>query len=329
MFRKEKMIMKKSFLIPSIAIIALLGFGCGAKALTLSPPTVEITAKPGEKVEVVAKLFNETNAALDLQPGVYSFSSKNESGQPDFFDDKSGLDLQHWIVVPSSVTLAPQERQSVVLTINVPKSADPGGHYASVFWGTTPPKIDGGAGIEGRIAMLILVNVEGNIKEDAKIIEFKTLKSFVTHLPVDFMARFQNNGSVHVHPAGDIIIRNMFGRQSSVMPFNIQPSTGNVLPRSIRRFDLSWVKGSSNEAASEWSKEWNNFALGRYTAELNVTYGQANKLVIATASFWVFPWMVSLAGLAVLIILLFVLRQLIINYNKAIIKKYTQGRVRK
>ncbi len=321
--------MRKAFLIPSIALVALLGFGFGAKALTLSPPTSEITAKPGEKVEVVAKLFNETNTALTLQPGVFSFSSKNESGQPDFFDDKTGLDLQHWISIPNSVTLAPQERQSVVITINVPKSADPGGHYASIFWGTTPPRVDSGAGIEGRIAMLILVNVEGSIKEDSKIIEFHPLAAFLTHLPVNFMARFQNNGTVHVHPAGDIVIRNMFGRQSTTLPFNIQPSTGNVLPKSIRRFDVSWVKQQLDASASEWSKEWHNFAFGRYTAELDVTYSQSNKLVTAKTAFWVFPWMVSLVGLVVLVVVIFILRQLISNYNKTIIRKYTQGKGRK
>lgn len=321
--------MRKALLIPSIMLLALFGFGFGAKALTLSPPTTEIVAKPGETVEVVAKLYNETNAALAIQPGVFSFSTKNESGQPDFFDDKTGLDLQHWITLPSSVTLAPQERKSVVITINVPKSADPGGHYASIFWGTTPPKVDSGAGIEGRIAMLILVNVEGNIKEDAKIIEFHTLAPFATHLPMDFMVRFQNQGTVHVHPAGDIEIRNMFGRQSVTLPFNIQPSTGNVLPKSIRRFDLSWTKRALAATESEWSKEWHNFAFGRYTAELAATYGPSNKLVTAKTSFWVFPWMVSLVFLVIIAIIVLILKVLVGRYNRYIVRKFTQNKSRR
>ena len=321
--------MRKTSLILPAAFLALLCFGFNAKALTLSPPTEEITAKPGESVDIVAKLYNETNAALTLQPGDLSFTAKNETGQPDFFDDKTGMDLQHWIAVPTAVTLAPQERQSVVVTINVPKGADPGGHYAAIFWGTSPPKVDSGAGVEGRIAMLILVDVEGNAKEDLKAIEFHPLAGFLTHLPADLMARFQNNGSVHKHPAGDIIVKNMFGRTAATLPFNIQPSTGNVLPKSIRRFDVSWVKNVLADNASEWSREWHNFAFGYYSATLNATYGESNKLITAKTSFWVFPWMVSLVGLIVLAIAFLILRQLVINYNRSIIRRYTQGRGRR
>jgi hypothetical protein len=222
--------------------------------------------------------------------------------------------------------LAPDETRSVVVTVAVPKTVDPGGHYAAVFWGTSPPKVEGsGAGVEGRIAMLFLVNVEGKVKEDAKIIEFHPLASFLTHLPVNFMVRFQNNGSVHEHPAGDVMIKNMFGRQAAILPFNIQPSTGNVLPKSIRRFDLSWAKRVMDKSASEWSQEWHNFAFGYYSAELVATYGVGNTLIAAHTSFWVFPWMVLLVLLAALIALILVLRAVLANYNKSVIRKYTQG----
>ena len=306
-----------------------MGLAFNARALTLSPPTVEVSAKPGEKVEVVAKLYNEGNTILDIRPEVSSFTSKNETGQPDFFDDKSGLDLQHWITVSKALTLMPDERQSIVFTIDVPKNADPGGHYAAIFWGTAPPTVNQGAGIEGRIAMLILVNVEGDAKVDAKIIEFRALNPFVSHLPVNFVARFQNNGTVHVHPAGNIIIRNMLGRQSVALPFNIQPSTGNVLPKSIRRFDVSWLKNLLEQGAGEWRQEWNNFAFGHYTAELAVAYGPTNKLVTASAGFWVFPWMVSIVVLVVVVGVCFCSRLLIRRYKRHVIRQYTEGKFKK
>jgi hypothetical protein len=317
------------------AILALVfGFGLahGAHALTLSPLTFEITAKPGETQDVVAKLYNENKTeSLVIKPGVMSFKTKDETGQPDFFNDTTGLDLQNWISLPNAVTLAPDETRSVIVTVAVPKSADPGGHYAAIFWGTTAPSVQSsGTGIEGRIATLVLVNVEGNVKEDAKIIQFNPVKSVSTHLPVDFIVRFQNNGSVHVHPAGNVIIWNMFGRKSNTpLPFNIQPSTGNVLPKSIREFTLTWIKTTMDRSASEWSQEWNNFAFGRYTAELDATYGTSNTLAIARTSFWVIPWMVSLVALAALIALLFILRLLLVSYNKSIIRKYNQGNGRR
>jgi len=321
--------MKKASLLLVAAAIAIVGFARPADALTLSPPTVEINAKPGETVRVVAKLFNEGTREMVVVPSALSFTSKNETGQPDFYDDESGLDLQHWISLPENVTLAAQERKSVIVTIAVPAAANPGGHYASVFWGTTPPDATSGTSIESRIAMLILVNVEGVVKEDAKILEFKTAKSFLTHLPADFIVRFQNNGTVHVHPAGNVIIKNMLGRQSAVLPFNIQPSTGNVLPKSIRRFDVSWIKNTLDAAASEWSKEWHNFAWGRYTAELVTAYGPSNKTATARTSFWVIPWMLTLVGLALAAAALMLLRFLIGAYNQSIIRKYTKSKSKK
>lgn len=321
--------MRKVLIALMFALVINAGFAFKASALTLSPPTIEVSVKPGENVQMVAKLFNDTGAALTLQPAAMTFAAKNETGQPDFIDDQSGIGLQSWIDIPETVTLVPQERRSVVITIKVPKTADPGGHYAAIFWGTNPPKVVSGAGIEGVIAMLVLVNVEGDIKEDAKIIEFKTEKGFLTHLPVNFVARVQNSGTVHVHPAGSVMIKNMFGRTSVTLPFNIQLSTGNVLPKSIRRFDIEWVKRTLDQTASEWSNEWNNFAFGRYTAELHTTYGPSNKLISAKTSFWVFPWMISLVAIIVLVLIFFVLRAGLESYNRAIIKKYTQTKGRR
>ena len=322
--------MKKLFLGFLIAIALGLSSTYIADALTLSPPTADTSAKPGETVKLTAKLYNEGDNAVSINPTVFSFRSSGEDGQPDFYDDKSGLGLQSWITPPQAFVLAPKERQTLIVNIAVPLGADPGGHYAAIFWGSDSPRVEGtGASIQGKIAMLILVNVEGKVTDDTKIIEFGVKNGFLTHLPAEFLARFQNNGTVHVHPAGEVTVRNMLGRRSAVLPFNIQPSTGNVLPKSIRRFDLTWSKNAIESGASEWSKEWNNFALGRYTAKLTAAYGTENKTVTATAVFWVFPWMVMIVGAVVLIAFLLVLALLIRSYNRHIINKYARGKYRK
>lgn len=318
--------MKKFYLAFLISSAIFLITGRPAQALTLSPPTVDTSAKPGETVRITAKLYNEGDSALIIRPTTFSFGANGEDGQPNFFEDKSGLGLQHWITVPAEFVLAPKERQTTIITVSVPLNADPGGHYAAVFWGSDSPKVEGtGTSIQGKIAMLILVNVEGRITEDAKIIEFGAKNKIVTHLPVELMARFQNNGTVHVHPAGSVAIKNIIGRKVTVLPFNIQPSTGNVLPKSIRRFDLAWYKNAIDSGASEWSKEWENFALGRYTAELTASYGVSNKTVTATTVFWVFPWMVMIVGALAITIILLGLILLVRSYNRHIIRKYAQG----
>ncbi len=322
--------MKKLF--SSILIIAAFGLGAApsAQALTLSPPTTDTTAKPGETVKITAKLFNEGNAPLVVKPEVLSFRAKSENGQPEFFDDPTKTDLQHWITLPSAVALAPKERRTAVIDIAVPPSADPGGHYAAVFWGAESPKVGGtGTGIQGRIAMLILVSVEGKVVEDAKMIEFGVKNKVVTHLPVEFVARFQNNGTVHAHPAGSVTVKDILGRTAAVLPFNIQPATGNVLPKSIRRFDFAWVKNAVLKGATEWRNESDNFAFGRYTARLVAAYGTTNKTVTATASFWVLPWMLMIAGAAGIVVVLLVLSLLVRSYDRYVIRKYARKESKK
>ena len=52
------------------------------------------------------------------------------------------------------------------------------------------------------------------------------------------------------------------------------------------------------DGASLWERQRKNFAFGPYTAELEMEYGLQKKPLTATARFWVFPWLVVLAGLA-------------------------------
>jgi hypothetical protein len=83
------------------------------------------------------------------------------------------------------------------------------------------------------------------------------------------------------------------------------------------------------KGASEWSSEWNDFALGRYTAQLVAAYGTSNRTVAATTVFWVIPWMVMTVGIIVIAAILLILTLLIRSYNRHIINKYARGKYRK
>ena len=107
-------------------------------------------------------------------------------------------------------------------------------------------------------------------------------------------------------------------------------SAGNVLPKSIRKFKLSWDKVDEEEKAKEGKIEkpegffdtvkyqMSHFALGMYTAHLELTYGAENELSdYAKARFFVLPWQLLTIVFAVLILFLLLLK----SYNKMIIKK--------
>jgi flagellar biosynthesis/type III secretory pathway M-ring protein FliF/YscJ len=107
------------------------------------------------------------------------------------------------------------------------------------------------------------------------------------------------------------------------------PNQGNVLPKSVRRFETAWTKGNTNYGDEVemmpmgfWEKvsyEWKNFAFGKYTATLTLTYTSKKLVDSATTSFYVFPWHLLLVVLAVLVVIWFIFRKILMAYNRMLI----------
>lgn len=300
-------------------------FVTGAKAITISPLIYEFEGRPGDKLIGLMKIANENDGQRTYYSSVENFTAGGEGGEPSFIkqaDTEYGL--AKWTTVQEKeITLMPKEKRSVIFEINVPSDAEPGGHYAAVFWSTQPPTSSGTA--VGAVAMtgsLVLLRVAGDAKEEVNVANFgsKDGKNFFTHLPLTVLTRLENKGNVHVKPRGAIVIKNMLGQQSKVLNFN--PNGGNVLPQSARRFENTWQKNPGNPGDSEWKKEWNNFGLGRYTAVLSIQFGAGNeKVLTATYHFWVISWQVTLFWLAVIVLAILLLRFAIKRYNRWIIEQ--------
>jgi hypothetical protein len=305
-----------------------------ALALTISPPKIELLANPGQKVEDEIKLFNETDSELTIYTSTANFIAKEgEEGVPKFLtpEEKEG-DLADWIEIEEGpITILPLEQKVIPITINIPTWADPGGHYAGIFFGTQSPGEKEGTvvGVTGKLGGLILLRVSGDIEEEGKLVSFdlKDSKTFYEHLPIDFVIVFENLGNVHLKPQGEILIKNLLGRTSDIVDIN-KPEIGtgkNVLPESVRRFESSWIKSSFEifpQGFLEKLKfEKDNFAFGRYKGDLILEYGTQGKKATDSVVFWVFPWhliLVTILGTGLLVCLMIVG---IRRYNRWIIKK--------
>lgn len=301
-----------------------------AAALTISPPTFEVMAKPGEVKTLSIRVINDQSAVVTLFTSTANFKAQGETGQPDFLFDVQTVDLASWIKPEkANLTLQPDESAFMPFTITVPANAEPGGHYAGLFFGTGAPQADAGqVGVESKLGALIIVSVEGNIRESAQIKELAVEQGQKrSHLPVDFRLRIENIGNVHVRPKGFLTIRNMFGGVAATLSVN--PKEGAALPGSTRRFDLTWKRtesGSGNGLFAELREEWKNFALGTYSAEAVVTYGENEKTLTATTSFAVFPWLLLTIVFIVLVVFIFLVVKGIKAYNRMIIRR-AQGRL--
>lgn len=314
-----------------IGVLALFGlvWAPTTRALTLIPPSVEISLTPGQTTTTVIKLYNETQNKLQLYTEVRDFTAKGETGQPsyDFTGDPTGF--SSWVSLPKGpIDLEPGQRTEIPITVSVPTNADPGGHYASVFFGSTPPG-DGQVKISSKLGTLLLGKVAGAVEEQGSVSEFGfvTGKTFYTRPPVDFFFRFNNSGNVHLRPTGTITIKNMFG--STVDSFEVNPSLGATLPNSIRRYEATWEKRPITQTSgsfigkffSEYKNEWNNFAIGKYTAQLSLTISSAKSGGSASLSFWIVPWHLLIVWIIILALVIFLLIFLIKRYNAWILKK--------
>ena len=302
-------------------------------ALTISPPVMELESNSGQKIDEIIKLFNETDSQVVVFPTLANFKAVGEEGQAGFLEptEITNDSLAAWIEIDKGpIQLAKGERKEIPFTINVPLGAEPGGHYGAIFFGTQPSQLAEGRtviGVAGQIGSLVLLRVAGEIREEGQLLEFgvKDGKKYFTFLPVDFYWRFENLGTVHLKPWGEILIKNIFGRTSDTVPANWVGAGGNVLPGSVRLFEASWIKNpieSPPQGFFERLKaEKDNFALGRYEGNLVLEYGTGGKTAQASLIFWVFPWhliLVCVLGAALLIYLIIVG---IKRYNRWIIRK--------
>lgn len=313
-----------------------------SKALTVSPPRIELQADPGQSLTYEVKLINEETESKTLYPVFKNYEAKDESGDPEFLTNSENLAT--WISTSESIILGPKETKTIVLTINIPLTAEPGGYYSAILFQENPvnPQ-DKNIAISSQLGPLILLTVSGNISDLAGILEFSTKNKqrFYTSLPIEFYFRFQNTGPTWVKPLGDILIYNSIGTLAKNLYAN--RFQGNVLSKSIRKFESYWITSGKkypkdNPSLTEdpllkpterlpekfWPAvkyQYKNFALGFYRAKLNLAYGTPAQNAISTFTFFVFPWQLMLVSGISLIILLIILRLLIRRYNRWVISK--------
>jgi hypothetical protein len=311
-------------------VVATAGvlFAAPAWALTVSPTIFDQTSDAGKTLTGTIRLTNETDAAQTYYTSVQNFVAEGEDGRQSFLPETDRTGLAQWLKpgIPN-ITLKAGEVREVNWSLELPKNAEPGGHYAAMFFSTQPPNDKGiTVGIGAKLGVLFLVNVNGDIKEQATVESFRVYEgdsafgghetSFLSYLPADFELRIRNQGSVHVRPKGVIRIMSMIGREASSIDVN--PLDSKVLPSSIRRVRSVWGPTDLSKAEGFFQgvkNEWKGFAFGRYTAKAEATFGAANQPLNAQVTFWVFPWRLSLLFVGVVLLLLLGLKA----YNRMVI----------
>ncbi|HEX5456374.1 MAG TPA: hypothetical protein VFW77_03330 [Candidatus Saccharimonadales bacterium] len=290
------------------------------QALEIAPPLENISGNPGQTIVLHIKLRDVAKTDLVVSGEINDFVANGEDGTPKIILDRnsdSPYSIRKWIGPLPTFTLQPKHIKDLQITINIPQDASPGGHYGVIRFTGTPPKLKGtGVSLSASLGTLVLLRVNGPVKEDLSIQEFSTTqddkkRKLFEAPPIDFVEKIVNSGNIHEEPTGHITVKNMFGKTIAGLNVNLPPR--NILPASTRKFSQPLDKTVLGGRR----------LFGRYTADLQLAYGSGKdrKIVNRQISFWVIPYKLIAAIILTLIILFFVFRFLIKRYNRRIIKK--------
>ena len=231
---------------------------------TITPPIFELKANPGDQLNDVISIYNSGAENLDIYVVIENLRPVGEKGQVQvvFDNDETLPTLKSWIEITNSeFSVEPGETENIQFKINIPGSAEPGGHFATILFGTTQNKAVTGTGsqISQKIGSLVFITVTGETNEDAKIIEFTADKGlYLSTNDYSFNTRIENSGNVYVRPRGFLVITNIFGKKVD----EVEVDGKNILPDATREIPIEYS---------------NKKLFGPYTATLSLIYGNSNK----------------------------------------------------
>jgi hypothetical protein len=289
------------FLLIAFVLGASAQSSISQKGIQISPLTYNFEINPGESQTAKLYVTNRNDEDLNYIVEVELFDKVTEEGVPSFkvSEKKEGVStLVDWIsflTEKEGVVKAGKEKE-IQFKIDVPKNAEPGGHYGAVFVRETrkTPSGEGAQlGVASRVGALILVSVPGTVTKGGKIIEFDAPK-FAWKGPIDFVMRVQNTGTVHYDSKAEVEIKPILGKVSKV-----GLGTHTIIPKFIRIFKGSWDK---------------KYPFGYYELTGKATDGDG-KIMTASATMWAIPLVIVLPVVFALIIFILVIRYIRRHYR--------------
>jgi len=244
--------------------------------MTAIPPKVELKGDPGQTLKATLKIRNDSEQTQNFSITVEDFVVLDSKGTPIPVTTTAGnrWSLKNWITAPTDIPVDSKGVQILDISIKIPMTALPGGHYAMITYTPNAEAKPGdlkqtGNVITSRVGTLIYVTVSGPVNEKADITKFSVPK-FTEKGPVEFSGSIQSLSDIHVNPKGSITISDPLNKKIA----DITVDAGNIFPETTRDF------------SAIWNQKW---GWGQYKADLNLAYGTAGHVITATAFFWLFP----------------------------------------
>ena len=264
----------------------------------VGPGRSEIQVSPGQTITQEITITNRISDGRTFLLEVDDITGSTDGSSAVALTDgaRGPYSIRDYISFPENkVTLNLGERARIPVTITIPKDAEPGGLYGSVLVSTdrTSSQADDGSRtpVVARIGSLFFVTVEGDVERSGMVTGIDTTdgKTWYESGPVNFGIFYENTGSVHLNPYGEISIKNMFGEEVGFV--ELEPWF--VLPQSLRTREVAWDR---------------EFLLGRYVVTARINRGYDDVVDEVSAVFWVLPWKIVLGLFASIFVVVFGIR---------------------
>jgi hypothetical protein len=264
----------------------------------VGPGRAELIVSPGETIiqEITVTNRISENRTFKLEVDDITGSADGSSAVSLTDGARGPYSIRDYITFPENTfALGLGERARIPVTIKIPADAEPGGLYGSVLISTERTTMEGGEAsrspIIARIGSLFFVTIRGEVERAGSVKGISTVdgKWWYEEGPVNLSILYENTGSVHVNPYGELAVTNMFGEQVGFV--ELEPWF--VLPKSLRSRDVLWDR---------------EFLLGRYTVTAKINRGYDDVVDEVTTTFWVLPWKIVLGTFFILFIIIFSLR---------------------
>jgi len=291
----------------------------GGNSLKISPVRQSIVANPGTKQTVAVTIQNISSVPAHLHVVLNDFmASADESGTPSILLDENSYapthSLKRYMLPVPDFTLPANGNKEVDLVLSIPANAAGGGYFGAIRFEPVNESGIKNLSLSASVGSLILLRVNGDIKEDLTIASFdirqngKSGKFFTTNKNLTAVVRFKNGGNVQVEPFGKVLTSK--GKADiSTTEINDSKPAGSVLPDSVRRFDVRLDKVGP---------------FGKYTVKGNFGYGSTGQLLSVKQAFYVVPVAAMLLGVAIVLAILFLifgLPRMIRAYNRRVIRR--------
>ena len=212
-----------------------------AFSINVSPPSLRISAPPGETKSGTITVENKSDGPMDIRVYTEDWVYAPDGSKQFLQAGTTPLSCAKWITThPQKLHIEANSKAGVQYVISVPPDAL-GGHYAVIFFESVVSEGEASKGnvmlrFSGRIGTIVYLEAEGFVKRTGSITSF-TCGRPDQNSPLAINITLKNEGNTYIIAQGVINIidkdGNIFGKKE-LGPIN-------TLPGDTRNYKTEWL----------------------------------------------------------------------------------------